>query len=916
MRARLHPTIARWFRKKFRGGFTAAQRLSVPAILDGRSVLLSSPTGSGKTLAGFLGIIDCLVREREAAASARAFAASGIRAIYVSPLRALTYDIQKNLAGPLAEMGLAEEIRVAQRTGDTPAKERAQLRRRPPHILLTTPESLAVLLAQSVYGPAFAACRFVIVDELHALAENKRGMHLSVSLERLERLRTEHLNAKAQRHKGPQTETKEEGTEKLPTESSDFLRDPSCLCAFALNETACLTRIGLSATVRPLEIAARFLVGEGRECLIAESPEQRRAIIEVYSPLRRHPYPPTGESLTRVTSELARLVRARKSVLIFANARGAAEKFGLRLKEALPELASKIEIHHGSLDRSLRLEVEDRLKAGSLRAVVCSTSLEMGVDIGAVDLVVLIAAPRGVTRALQRIGRSGHSVHAVSHGVLVAINVHDLLECAVTAKLAHARQLDPIRIPENGADVLAQHIVGLAMAEPGIVLDEVFALVRRAYPFRGLSRADFDRVVHYLRGGGRSLEKQYAADFGKVIVDPIHGGLSLPSARVARDYLVNIGTITTEGLTDVFARRRRLGAMDERYVQSLKPGDIFVLGGRVLRFLELDLGGARVEPADGQRPTVPIWRTGFLPLTAGLADEVTRVRGELDEQVQQSAKPNDATDWLVEHLDLSLSNAQAIVTQFALQRSVSAVPRAGLLLAELFREPDLTGATAGLSHYFFHTALGRAANDALSRIVAWRVGRIVRGNALVTVDDYGFLLTLRRAQELPPARWEHECFACPGASEALEAALQESELVRGQFRGVAQTGLMVPRQLPGQSEKRRPRQVRFSAEILFRVLREHEPDHPLLAEAYRQATQIFLDAPRTLDFLEELADPTQGWQWRWVELRAVSPFGFPLFASRLKESLTLDDPEEALERLYQMWTARSGASAGAIAPLS
>ncbi len=184
----------------------------------------------------------------------------------------------------------------------------------------------------------------------------------------------------------------------------------------------------------------------------------------------------------------------------------------------------------------------------------------------------------------------------------------------------------------------------------------------------------------------------------------------------------------------------------------------------------------------------------------------------------------------------------------------------------------------------------------------------MRGNALVTVDDYGFLLTLRRAQELPPERWERECFACPGASEALEAALRESELVRGQFRGVAQTGLMVPRQLPGQSEKRRPRQVRFSAEILFRVLREHEPDHPLLAEAYRQATQIFLDAPRALDFLERLADPKEGWNWRWVELRAVSPFGFPLFTSRMKESLALEDPETAIERLYQQFVAAAAAT--------
>jgi len=891
LRARLHPTIRRWFQRKFRGGFTEAQRRCVPAILDGRNVLLSSPTGSGKTLAGFLGVIDCLVRERDAAASARAFDRSGIRAIYISPLRALTYDIQKNLVGPLTEMGLADAIRVAQRTGDTPARERARLRARPPHILLTTPESLAILLAQPAFAPALAACRFVIVDELHALAENKRGMHLSVSLERLEWLQAGSFNTETQRNGGTQRNAK--GEEQNP---SAFLRDPLRLRASVLNEPACLTRVGLSATIAPLAMAAAFLVGAGRDCLLAETREQRRAVIEVFSPVRRHPYPPTGQTAAHITRELATLVRARKSVLIFANTRGGAERTGLRLKEALPALAERIEVHHGSLDRSLRLAVEDRLKAGALRAVICSTSLEMGVDIGSVDLVVLISAPRSVTRALQRIGRSGHTVGAVSHGVLVASNVHDLLECAVTAQLARARRLEPLRIPENGADVLAQHILGCALAEPGIPADAVFAIARGAYPFRELTRAEFDAVVHYLRGGGRSLEKQYAADYGKLLVDPATGGLSLPSARVARDYLVNIGTIPTEGLTSVFLRRRRLGAMDENFLQSLKPGDVFVLGGKVLRFVELDLGGAKVKPAaPGDRPTVPIWRVGFLPLTGGIADEVTRVRGELDDCLGvQSEKA--AADWLVERLDLSVSNAQAIVAQFVWQRRISAVPRPGRLVAEIFREDDPTGASAGWTHYFFHLALGRAANDALSRIVGWRAGKLAggKGNALVTVDDYGFLLTLRRTQELPPARWERECFARAGAEEALAAALHDSELVRGQFRGVAQTGLMVPRQLPGQ--ERQPRQVRFSAEILFRVLREHEPEHPLLREAYRQATEFFLDAPRAFAFLDAL---DKCWEWRWLELRAVSPFGFPLFANRMREALTLESPEEAIERLYQ-----------------
>ena len=568
--------MAAWFRRTY-ADFTPAQRLSIPAILDGKSVLLSSPTGSGKTLAGFLGIIDWLVRHEPTAGN--------IYAIYISPLRSLTYDIQKNLTRPLQEMGLDTQIRVGLRTGDTPAKDRAAIRRRPPALLLTTPESLAILLCQPAYHPALAACRFVVVDELHALAENKRGTHLSVSLERLERLR------------GP--------------------------------AAAPLCRVGLSATISPLEGMAAFLVGGDRPCVVARAESDRRAVIEVFSPVRRNPYPPSGVTNGRVMHELAALVRSRQSVLIFTNVRSGAERLGLQLKAALPKLADKIEVHHGSLDRAVRLNVEDRLKNGELRAVVCSTSLEMGVDIGAIDLVVMISAPKGISRTLQRIGRSGHAIDKTSHGILVATNIIDLVECAVTARLAREGRLDPVRVPENAADVLAQHIVGLALEEPGIALETVWNVVRGAWPYRHLTRAEFDRVVEYLEGGGRSLAQAYAETFGKVRV--MDGGLFAASPRVGRDYLVNVGTITSEGLVDVTMGRRRLGVVDENFVKGLTPGDVFVLGGRAVRFVEAAWQVARVEDAAGERPNVPTWAGSGRSLTSVLAREVARMRGGLDD---------------------------------------------------------------------------------------------------------------------------------------------------------------------------------------------------------------------------------------------------------------------------------------------
>ncbi len=837
--ARLHPRLTCWFRDTF-AGFTDAQRRCVPAILEGHSILLTSPTGSGKTLAGFLGVFDDLLRRLEAGTLSL-----GVHCLYVSPLRALTYDIGKNLRAPLVGMALEKELLVHVRTGDTSGSERAKFRRKPAHFLVTTPESLAVMLAQQSYAAHLASCRFVIVDELHSFAGNKRGVDLALSLERLEELVSS------------------------PNEKSK----PLC-------------RVGLSATAAPLDLLGRFLVGADRPCRIAEAKMEKESIVEVFSPIRRKPYPPAGYTGVRLYAELAELIRSRQSVLVFTNVRSAAEQIGLRLKELLPELADRIEIHHASLDRSVRLEVEDRLKEGALRAVVCSTSLELGIDIGAVDLVIMVATPKGVSRAIQRIGRSGHSLNKTSHGVLVATNINDLVEAIATAQLIRAAVLDPIQILQKPNDVLAQHIVGMAALAP-LPAEEAFAIVRRAYPFRALEREEFDRVVNYLCGGGESLQRQYAGLFGKISV--LDGVISLAHPRVARQFLVNIGTIVSEGFVSVLLGRRRLGSVEEGFIKQLQPGDLFVLGGRVVRLIETGVQEAYVERADGHLPTIPRWNTAKMPLTSGLAKAVRDLRGELAARLR-AGDDAPAIDWLVETYRISLANAQPIVEFFRAQLALSEVPVASRFLIELYREGDY-------AHYFFHSLIGRSANDALSRIVAWRVRERIGGNALVTIDDYGFLLTLRRFQELPLGQWRG-CFRRAEAEEDLHAALRGSELVKWQFRGVAQTGLMVPRNLPGR--ERKPRQLSWSSEVLFRVLEEHEPDHPLLEEAYRQAAHIFLDAESAYAFLDQVP----GLEWSLRELPVVSPFSFPIYASKIKENMMLEDPATAIERIYFEMYAR------------
>lgn len=840
----LHPAVADWLRSTL-GKPTPAQERTVPHILKGESVLLSSPTGTGKTLAGFLGVIDRLYREH----LDKKLRVGQIRALYVSPLRALTYDIRKNLAEPLEGLGVTGQIRIASRTGDTTQAERAKTKRGPPHILLTTPESLAIILCQKSYRDALAFCETVIIDELHALIPNKRGAHLMLSLERLEEIVTK----------------------------------PLC-------------RVGLSATVAPLELVANYLAGTGRSCHIEEPNFDRKSLVEVMTPLRKTAYPPAGWTGARVTRDVARIVEQTRTTIIFTNTRSGAENTSSSLKRVLPHLAHLIETHHSSLDRDVRLEVEDRLKAGELRAVVCSTSLELGIDIGSIDTVVMMSTPKGISRALQRIGRSGHSIHKMSHGVLVATNINDLIECVVCAEMVKQKKLDPVTPLEWGYDVIIQHIVGMAMAG-GVSREDAFATITRAWPFRNLTKPELDRLIRYLEGGGASLEGKYRRVFGKIV--EVDGVFITPSRKVEREYLVNIGVIASEGMVAVMLGRKRLGFVEEGFARGLKPGDHFVLTGRVLRFDEGGVGEILVSRADGRQPTVPTWNANKMPLASGLANEVTAFRTELHRRILADHSAQQLLDWLVEDWTISTLNAEAVLEHFRNQLKFSDIPRVEFLLIEKFRDPE----DPDRVHCFFHALIGRAANDALSRIVSWRLKKHVGGNAMVSIDDYGFLLSLKAFQDLDLGDWR-ELFSPVDAEKDLRESLQESQLVKGQFRGVAQTGLMVPRNLPGQ--ERKLRQLRWSSEILFRVLTDHEPDHPLIEQAIRESTHTYLDIEQASAFLAAATEFT----WRLLDVPVVTPFSFGMYVSKIKEGMMMEDPGEAIERLFYEMSRKMDEPAG------
>jgi ATP-dependent Lhr-like helicase len=843
--------VSTWFHARH-GTPTPAQREAWPRLARGENVLIASPTGTGKTFAAFLSVLDALAINHQ-----HGKLGAGICCVYVSPLRALSYDLEKNLAEPLRDIfGDDPPIRVALRTGDTSACERARQFAKPPHILLTTPESLCVLLSQAKWHAPLSRVRWIIVDEIHALAENKRGAHLALSIERLATL------------------------------------DPSSF----------LQRIGLSATVAPLPEVARFLAGTDGQCAIVDAASAKKVELRVHTPLRTEPYPEAGFTGERLVRELGALIRKHRTTLVFCNTRSGAEATTFWLRENVPDLAGVIECHHASLERDVRREVEDRLKRGELRAVVCSTSLELGIDIGSVELVVMMATPKGVSRALQRAGRAGHNIHSVSRGILMATNVSDLVEACATALLARTRILEEVRIPDAPLDVLAQHLVSMGCTRRWS-RDDALALVRRAYPFRTLTREALDDVLDYLAGGGASLRQQYSQLFGKI---ELHADsfITLPG-RVQRDFLQNIGVIPSVGAVLVRMGKKSLGSVEEMFIRTLRIGDVFLIAGRTVRLEKVTPMEAWVARAEGEVPTVPRWNANKMPLSTRVCSEISAFRSELRERIAVPAAPsapNPSRDegvaatmrWIAARLDCGKNNARIILQIHLAQRALSEIPTDDFLLIEEFVELDARSKPRA-RHYFFHSLIGRAANDALARVVSRRLGEIHSGNALATPHDYGFVLTVTVRQRFTESDLPR-LLDPRGFIAELDTALAHSEMLKYHFRNAAQTGLMVYRNRF--KREKSVRKLAWSADVIFNVLEKHEPDHVLLREARRDTLSTFIDAEAALRFLETRRPA------RLCTVSRVPPLSFAMYATRIKEALLVEDPTATMERLYREWWER------------
>jgi len=828
------PSAFAWFADRY-GKPTPAQEAAWPRIARGENILLASPTGTGKTFAAFLGVLDELVQLAN-----RGELRDTIHCVYVSPLRALSYDLEKNLREPLRELyGEKPPIRVELRTGDTTASQRVRQYTKPPHILLTTPESLCVLLSQQKWLVHLASVRWLIVDEIHALAENKRGAHLALSLERLAH------------HCGK------------------------------------LQRIGLSATIAPLDEVARFLVGTHGDCATLDVSSSKKVKLSVHTPLRKNPYPEAGYTGQRMIRELGALIRKHQTTLVFCNVRSGAEATTYWLRENFPDLAEVIECHHASLERDVRRDVEDRLKRGELRAVVCSTSLELGIDIGSVDLVVMMSTPKGVSKALQRAGRAGHNIRSISRGILMATNVSDLVESCATVLLSRARQLDNVRMPDCPLDVLAQHVVSMGCTARW-TRTEALALIRRAYPFRNLDEEMFNDVLDYLAGGGASLRQRYSEVFGKIELDA--KGFRTREGRVRREFLQNIGVIPNVGQVQVRLKNRNLGSVEESFIRQLNIGDVFMIAGRPVRLEKVTQMEAWVTRAEGALPTVPRWNANKMPLSNRVAQEINAFRKELRAGFAERRK--DLSKWVAQRLDCGKANAEIILKTHLAQHELSEIPTADFLLVEEFDDE-----AQDALHYFFHSLIGRAANDALARVVTRRMSESRGGNAIATPHDYGFVLTVARRQRFTEAELP-KLLRLEGFDGALDEALRQSDMLKYHFRNAAQTGLMVYRNYFDWQKS--VRKLQWSSEVIFNVLREHEPEHVLMREARRDALQTFIDAEGAREFL--VAQASKPVRLRRVAM--VPPLSFAMYATRIKEALLVEDPYETMERLYHQWWSK------------
>ena len=813
--SRLSSPVRNWFKDKF-PDFTEPQKVAIPKILDKEHLLLCSPTGSGKTLTAFLSIIDELVRK-----SLEGTLDDSVQCIYISPIKALANDIQKNLIGPLTEIketylpGRAQEIKVGLRTGDTPQKERERMLRKPPHILITTPESLGLALASKRFRPLLNDLKWLIIDEMHSLVPTKRGTHLSLSLALM-----------------------------------DSVVDSD------------VQRIGISATMEPLKDVAEFLVasesrrGGGsapQKVSIAKISGSRELDLDIILPTPRFSSIPVKEILDHNIDRIKELVEAHTTTLVFVNTRNMTETFVQRLKVA--GLAG-VEGHHGSMDKSIRLDVEQRLKEGRLRCVVSSSSLEMGIDIGSVDLVIQVGSPGSIATALQRIGRAGHQVGGLPRARFLPTSSHDLLEVVALQNGILSGNMDLLSFPENCLDVLAQFMIGLTIIREWDI-DEAYDLIQSSWPYRSLPYDDYIEVLDLLEEERRIWVDWEENRFGK-------------RGYAQMIYYTNIGTISPDNNYLVFTSDGTLvGQLSSSFVSSLRNGDVFLLGGSTYRVSSVIGTRVNVTSATGFRPTIPSWTGEAMSRSRELSNEVLNLLSILAVQYRTGEQ---ITPFLIDVLGLNKPVANAL-SQFLDEHSATTfqVPSKDRILVEQVEAP--------LPTYVVTTCRGRAFNLALGYLFAGMASRDNISIHELSFDENGFMAKLSHEVEVSsiPA-----VFRGSSSEDTLNKYLIESQLFAKRFREVSSRSMLNPRRIG--ADEVSPKQFQQKAEQIMNRHRKMD-DSVIVREAMNEILSTDLDMQQLREFISRMDSEDVSIVHRRVKI--PSPLGLTLFMSSFEDLLSL-----------------------------
>ncbi|MBE7941376.1 MULTISPECIES: ligase-associated DNA damage response DEXH box helicase [Ramlibacter] len=807
------PDAERWMLSRGWQPF-AFQREVWQAVAQGRSGLLHATTGAGKTYAVWLGMLQQLLARHPPGRHPEP-----LRAIWLTPMRALASDTTRAIAAPL--QALAPAWTLGQRTGDTPSAERARQDRRFPTVLVTTPESLSLMLSREKAREELASVAYVVIDEWHELLGSKRGVQAQLALARLWRL------------------------------------NPG------------LVAWGLSATLGNLEEAMQVLAHPG-EALGAPPPAlvrgriEKNLVIDTLIPPDPGKYSWAGHLGARMQQPVVEEIERSGPTLLFTNVRSQAEIWYQLLLQARPQWAGEIALHHGSMDRATREWVEQGLKAGSLRAVVATSSLDLGVDFLPVERVLQVGSAKGVARMMQRAGRSGHAPGRSSRITLVPTNTLEIIEAAAARDAAQAGRVEERCAPDKPLDVLVQHIVTVALGG-GFEADALYAEVRGAWSYRKLTRAEFAWAMAFCERGGESLTAY--PDYHRIARDEA-GLWRVPDRGIARRHRLGIGTIVSDAAMQVkYLSGGSLGSMEEGFIARLRPGDCFFFAGRLLEFVRVREMVAYVKKAAKLRGTVPTWQGSKMALSAELGQAVLAMmqraaRGDYSEPELAAARP-----WL------------------ETQARLSAIPTPGTLLVETFRSREG-------HHAYLYPFAGRHVHLGLASLLAWRLARDTPNTFSLSVNDYGFELVSADPIDLAPIL-SGEAFATEDLLHDVLASLNATEMAQRRFREIARVAGLVTLGYPGQP--RSARQLQASSSLFFEVFRKWDPGNLLLAQAQAEVLSQELELSRLRTALQRLRRRKP----RHQELRHPSPMSLPLMVERFREKLSTEQLSQRLDRILR-----------------